>query len=204
MTLEEKLIADFLKKNKPTVIDEKYSHIDIYGRAYIKEVKGKCCGYCGETLNEDNTFIKVTNKPRKVEDIVICKRCSIYSDSDKDLLSKMGHKTFLLIKELEKKLKIYIEKRNVTKAELRTKINKLKNSTESYTFYKVKAIKREEALSKYEHALELHNITTQVHIDNEKERINSFINNNDFVLEKHLIDYTKFPIVKDEENNYDD
>lgn len=205
MTIEEKLIADYLKKNQPTKVESSDTCKDIYTRGYIKLVEGKCCSYCGTKLNKDNTFIKVVNKLRIFKDTVSCIRCSEINETDKNIVSKVGYDGYLLILDLKKDLALYKEVRNKGKEEIIEKIEKIKNKY-NWVRSKERLAERDSKIAEVTFVLDSYDVTTTVNVDIKRDDIKSFIKNSEFVLNKYLIDYTKLTLLKDVsgDEDYDD
>lgn len=203
MTKEEQLIAEYLKKNQPTKVESSDTCKDIYSRGYIKLVEGKCCSYCGVELNKDNIYIKVVNKLRIFNDIVLCTRCSKLKDSDKNIVSKVGYEDYLLILAMKNDLAVYIETRSQGKQKILENIEKIKSK---YGWARRKEImqKKNAEIADETFYLDSYNVTTDVNVDIKRDAINSFIKNSKFVLKKYLIDYTKLTLLKEESgDNYD-
>lgn len=203
MTKEEQLIAEYLKKNQPTKVESSDTCKDIYSRGYIKLVEGKCCSYCGVELNKDNIYIKVVNKLRIFNDIVLCTRCSKLKDSDKNIVSKVGYEDYLLILAMKNDLAVYIETRSQGKQKILENIEKIKSK---YGWARRKEImqKKNAEIANETFYLDSYNVTTDVNVDIKRDAINSFIKNSKFVLKKYLIDYTKLTLLKEESgDNYD-
>ena len=196
MTIEEKLIADYLKKNQPTKVESSDTCKDIYSRGYIKLVEGKCCSYCGTEINKDNVYIKVVDKLRIFKDVVLCTRCSELIDSAKNIVSKVGYEDYLLILDMKKDLAAYKEVRNKGKQEIIERIEEIKNK---YTWErnKERLAKKDSQIAEVTFCLDSYNVTTDVNVDIKRDAINSVIKNSEFVLKKYLIDYTKLTFLKE-------
>lgn len=202
LTKEERLIQEFLKKNKPKKVDESVIDLSLYERGYLKLTKGKCCSYCGTKLNENNVYIKPKpNVKMVVTEVVVCKECNSLPEKDKKILNKVDYVTYLEIKALLDGLD-YIT--NVFKNKISTFKERLKEVKFEYRysrFSKKQTEEKELKIKSLNAKIDECVNTIKSNTNNVNNQITELYKKSKFKLKKYKMDYYKISFIKEIDND---